>query len=734
MHKKDSVLRTALFFLFLMTLTGGHGLQQSSQAQSPAGLDTLSLKTIFYEPFLPGVRPSVMGFSPIGNHLHFSWNDSSYAETGQYRVDLSGAFTEKVEDDQTHLPRAAVSPNRSAIAFTRDGKLITAGMDGSGERIVFSASGLGGTPVWSSDSQKLAFVFKGDVWTMNIEDGSVSQLTEKEPDEPGYFIRAWADNDTRMVLQQTDTSHYRDIYFPDYVPKFVEPGQSRRGQPVVRLTIIDAEPGQSDYENSDNENGDEENGNDFPLVIYEGESYILNADVSADSRYFLFDVTDHSMKEREIKMYDFGSGDQFNLFSETTDGWIYPPLMSASFAPDGNALFFTSEESGFNHIYTARGDGSRLNRVTSGDFEIDWVEWVGSNTLAYASAERDPGLRDIYTVNINTRSNTRLTQSEAYRYNFAVSPDRRYIAYMKTTWNIPGDIHVIDVRRPDEEIKLTNSIPERFNEIDWQQPEYYRFLGRDSTIISMDVLKPHDFDPDAQHPVVVFVHGAGSLQNVFQGWSISYPREYMFHQYLNKHGYVVVEVDFRHSTGYGRDFREDVTNWMGKYELNDIVDGLEYLQENYGYLDMDNVGVYGGSYGGFMALYALSHEPDVFSAGAALRAVTNWVNYYYANPGYTRPRLGTPDDDPEHYERSSPITFADSLTRPALILHGLIDDNVGFQDAAQYIDKLIRSGNTDFEMMMYPSERHAYTMPESWHDQYLRIFNFFEEHLKSDEQ
>jgi dipeptidyl aminopeptidase/acylaminoacyl peptidase len=161
------------------------------------------------------------------------------------------------------------------------------------------------------------------------------------------------------------------------------------------------------------------------------------------------------------------------------------------------------------------------------------------------------------------------------------------------------------------------------------------------------------------------------------------------------------------------------------------VDGLDWVEEHTGgALDLDNVGIYGGSYGGFMALYALTDEPERFHAGAALRKVTNWRNYYYANPWYTLPRLGDPEEVPEHYDRSSPLTYAEELRRPALLLHGMEDDNVGFQDAVQYIEALIQSGNEEFEMMMYPSEAHGFTDPDSWYDEYRRIFEFFEMHLK----
>ncbi|MDZ7808397.1 MAG: prolyl oligopeptidase family serine peptidase [Gracilimonas sp.] len=116
----------------------------------------------------------------------------------------------------------------------------------------------------------------------------------------------------------------------------------------------------------------------------------------------------------------------------------------------------------------------------------------------------------------------------------------------------------------------------------------------------------------------MFVHGAGSLQNVYKGWSNSYWREYMFHQFLTHQGYYVIEVDYRHSTGYGRKFREDVTNWMGKYETEDIEDGLAFLADNYDKADTSRVGIYGGSYGGFMALYAVGVSPEHFDAAAGL--------------------------------------------------------------------------------------------------------------------
>ncbi len=675
------------------------------------GLDTLSLKTIFHEPHLPGVRPAVSGFTYDDSRIFFSWNDSSYAQRGQYQVARgSGAVTE-YEDGVFN--RATYSPNRTKLFYIDQGDLIVADSDGSREQTIVSTQSHIGSPVWAPDNRHIALSKEGDVWIVDTETAQFRQITSKEEDEPGYFVSEWSGDGDYLFVLQYDTSNHRTVYFPEYVDKFVDPGESQRGQAHVYASAIEVESAEKD-------------------TLFDGIYSIMNTSVNKNGSLLAVDRTDRDMKERTMKVYDLSEGNAVTIFEDETDGWIYPARSTMEFSPDRDLIMFTSEQDGWAHIYTVNPDGSGLQQHTRGDFEVPYAEWVNSSQIVYASTEEDPGKRHIYRLDVNSGQNTRLTEEPAFRQSFNLSPAKSMLVYQKTWWNEPFELYQLDLRGNPAETRLTESIPERFKAIDWQKPEYIRFTGRDGeTELSMRVLKPLDFDENEEYPVVVFAHGAGSLQNVYKGWSNNYWREYMFDQYLTKHGYVTVEVDFRHSTGYGRDFREDVTNWMGKYETKDIVDGLDYLAENGGYVDLDRVGIYGGSYGGFMALYTLTDKPDRFHAGAALRKVTNWVNYYYANPWYTRPRLGDPEEYPEHYERSSPLTYAEELERPALLLHGLIDDNVGFQDAMQYANKLIQSGNTNFEMMVYPDERHSFQDPNAWYDEYYRMFHFFEEHVKN---
>ena len=694
-------MRNATFFILLFLLV------YSGEIHSQTVPENLTLKEIFHEPVIPGIRPSARQLNLEQTRLYFTWNDSSYYETGLYSTDLEGNF-DLVKEDETPPFRSA-SPDGTRLAYIEDGAIYISDLDGSNPvKIVATREREFGLN-WSPDNQKIAFVRDGDVWVSYTDRPGIIQITRKGDRDPSFMIAGWVGAD-RLLLRQSDNSDALTVYFPDYLGEMVTPGTTRRGIPKTTIYAASLDTTALDT-----------------LITGVNRS---STTTSTIGRYAAIDYADAALKHRKLIVYDLEEGTENVVFEDSTQGWLHHTY--SDFAPESDRILFLSEQSGWNHLYTVNADGTELTQHTHGDYYVPWARWIDDQTIIFASNELDYGVRDLYLLNVDDHVIRKLTTTEAYRYQYQLSPDRSMIIYAKTHFNRPYELFKMELKAPYEEVQLTQSVPDRFHEYSWQEEEYVRFTGRDGeTGLSMSVLYPENFNPEKSYPVVVFAHGAGSLQNVYKGWSNNYWREYMFHQYLLLHGYIVVEVDFRHSTGYGRKFREDVTNWMGKYETQDIVDGLDWAQEQCnGCLDLENVGIYGGSYGGFMALYALTDKPDRFHAAAALRKVTNWRNYYYANPWYTLPRLGDPDEVPEHYDRSSPLTYASELTRPALLLHGLIDDNVGAQDAFQYIEELIQSGNEQFELMIYPSERHGFTSPDSWYDEYRRIFEFYEKHLK----
>jgi dipeptidyl aminopeptidase/acylaminoacyl peptidase len=257
----------------------------------------------------------------------------------------------------------------------------------------------------------------------------------------------------------------------------------------------------------------------------------------------------------------------------------------------------------------------------------------------------------------------------------------------------------------------------------WKDPEVITFTARDGATVYARLYKPAN--PHPAKPAVLFVHGAGYLQNAHKWWS-SYFREYMFNNLLADNGYYVLDIDYRGSAGYGRDWRTGIYRYMGGKDLDDNVDGAKWLEKTYG-VDPKRVGLYGGSYGGFITLMGMFTQPDVFAAGAGLRSVTDWANY---NHGYTSNILNEPYTDSIAYHKSSPIYYADGLKGHLLMCHGMIDVNVHFQDIVKISQRLIELGKDNWELAVYPLEDHGFVEPSSWTDEYKRVFKLFETVLK----
>ena len=274
-----------------------------------------------------------------------------------------------------------------------------------------------------------------------------------------------------------------------------------------------------------------------------------------------------------------------------------------------------------------------------------------------------------------------------------------------------------------EMVQLTNSTTDEFNSYNWMDSQIIYFKARDGVDVPATLYQPN---PDKKNgAAIIFVHGAGYTQNVHYWWP-SYFREYMFHNFLADNGYTVLAIDYRASEGYGRDWRTAIYRHMGGKDMEDQIDGAKYLVDQQG-IDKNRIGIYGGSYGGFMTLMCMFTSPDTFKSGAALRSVTDWAHY---NHGYTANILNTPVEDPKAYQQSSPIYFAEGLKGNLLMLHGMIDRNVHFQDIVRLSQRLIELKKEKWELAVFPLEDHGFVEASSWSDEYRRIYKLFEETLK----
>jgi dipeptidyl aminopeptidase/acylaminoacyl peptidase len=307
-------------------------------------------------------------------------------------------------------------------------------------------------------------------------------------------------------------------------------------------------------------------------------------------------------------------------------------------------------------------------------------------------------------------------------HEVSISPDEKTLAVRYSSKNKPWELYTAPNKVNSTVSQVTKSTTADFEKYEWYAPEVITFKASDGVPVNARLYKPEKGKSNGA--AVVFVHGAGYLQNAHNFWS-GYFREYMFHNMLRDNGYTIIDIDYRASKGYGRDFRTAIYRNMGGKDLSDQVDGRQYLIDSLG-IDPDRIGMYGGSYGGFITLMALLNEPGKFQAGAAIRSVTDWNHY---NHEYTSNILNYPTTDPKAYEKSSPITFADNLEDRLIMLHGMVDDNVQFQDVVRMSQRFIELGKEDWELAVYPVEAHGFKKATSWTDEYRRIYELFNEEL-----
>jgi dipeptidyl aminopeptidase/acylaminoacyl peptidase len=454
---------------------------------------------------------------------------------------------------------------------------------------------------------------------------------------------------------------------------------------------------------------------------------LLNPQWSEDGKNAVAFARSADNKDRWALLIDPATGKTKVLDHQHDDAWVGGPgAFTLGWLGDDKTVYFQSERDGWSHLYSASIDGGAPKQLTSGRFEVSDVRLSEDKAKFYfTSSEGDLGQRHLYSMPATGGARTRITTMPGNN-QATISPDETTLAIVRSYSNRPPELYLAP-NKPNasvSEIKQVTTSPiDEFFGYNWIDPPVVTFKARDGAEVPARLYKPGKWQKGG--PAVLFVHGAGYLQNVHKWWS-NYYREYMFHHLLMERGFVVMDVDYRASAGYGRDWRTAIYRHMGGKDLSDHVDAVKYLVAEHG-VDPKRVGIYGGSYGGFITLMAMFTEPEVFAAGAALRPVTDWAHY---NHGYTSNILNTPQGDAEAYKRSSPIYFAEGLKGALLICHGMVDVNVHFQDTVRLAQRLIELRKENWELAAYPVENHSFERASSWADEYKRILKLFETNLR----
>lgn len=450
---------------------------------------------------------------------------------------------------------------------------------------------------------------------------------------------------------------------------------------------------------------------------------------NAQGTVALVQILSMDHKDKWIARLDIETGKTTTIHHEHQDAWIGGPLVGGrwqsgylQWLPDGDAFGFVSEASGWSMLYLGRPDGT-VTQLTDGAWEVRDVELSPDGETWYLTTSREhPGEEHLYHLPARGGELTRITMGEG-AHDAVVSPDGQRVATTFETPLLIPDLYMLDNRPGAEKLRVTKSGTDDYYRYAWAESEIITYPADETGVTAWAEI----WDPPAQPngAAVVHAHGCGECaQAVDKGWGgMLYPN------FLRQEGYTVASVDYRGSSGYGHANRTYAYRQMGISDVDSALPLLDILAQNHG-VDRGRIGLYGCSYGGFFTLMSLFRHPSAYAAGVAQCSVTDWAHY---NQGYTSRILnGSPLDDPEAYERSSPIYYAEGLEGALQIQHGLVDGNVQIQDVFRLSQRLMEL-KKDFDLVVYPVEPHGWRTVSGRRDSYKRMTDWFNRHLLGDQ-
>ncbi|CAN5733176.1 prolyl oligopeptidase family serine peptidase [soil metagenome] len=786
-----SLRRNWLLTLLLLSAgplaSGPASAQAQAQRQSaapPASFD-LSVGNIMRGPELVGRPPENVRWTPDGRWIYFSWVEpgTEWRETLRpYRVRAApGARPERVtlahrDSVAPLLLEGAVSQDRRWRAVEHEGDLYLVDLRRSTHRRLTNTLATERAPHFDAGGRRIFFLRENNAFSLDLDGGLVRQLTDIRTGTPARERQAEgqraileaqqrelfesvrdrirADSTARAERQARDSLRM-DSLFLGRNERVVSIDASPAGRALLLTTTlaVDTAARRTDVPQFVTESGYVE-----PLQVrakvgdIQDSARVAFVALPSGRTHWLRLIPDDSLraptlgrvagwneagtqalifavsadyKTRYLHTVDAESGQLRTADVLRDTAWVAGPCFAcAGWYDGGRRIWWVSEADGWAHLYTAAPDGSDRRQLTRGEWEVTDVELSPDRRFFYLhTSEESHFERHLYRMPVTGGERVKVTRRTG-RHEATLSPDAEWLANVHSFANRPPELYLMRNAPGAEMAQVTTSPTAEWRSFPWIVPEIIRIPASDGVGVPARIYRPQEVGAQPNGAAVIFVHGAGYLQNVHNWWS-TYYREYMFHHLLASRGYVVLDLDFRASAGYGRDWRTAIYRHMGGRDLQDHVDASRYLQREFG-IDPERVGIYGGSYGGFITLMALFTEPQHFGAGAALRAVTDWAHY---NHPYTSRILNLPQVDTLSYRQSSPIYFAEGLQDPLLITHGMVDVNVHFSDVVRLAQRLIELQKTDWELAVYPVEDHAFIRPDSWADQYRRIYELFERHL-----
>ncbi len=563
---------------------------------------------------------------------------------------------------------ATFSPDATKVAFMRDNNLFIKDLK-TGEEEQFTKDGLynhiiNGAPDWVYE-----------------EEFSFSQ---------GFY---WSPDSKKIAYMKFDESNVREFQmeefeglYPDwYSFKYPKAGEDNS---IVEIYVYNLENGKTVKMDTGKET----------------DIYLPRIAWTKDANVLAIQRLNRHQNHLEILAADANTG-KSRVFYDDTNEYYIDITDDWHFLEDGKRFLMTSERSGYNHIYLCNLDGTQAKQLTNGPWDVTKVYGFDGKEVYFQAAKNTPVDRQIYAVNLKGKMREVIGREGTNQATF--SNDFSYLININSTISQPRQFELYtnkgklvrvleDNHEFAEKLKTFNLSEKKLMKI--SDPA---FTLPDGTQVDVDAwqILPPDFDPSKKYPVLIYVYGGPGHQTVNNSWADS---DYWWMQLLAQHGIISVSINNRGSGAQGEVFKKMTYLQLGKYETEDMITLAKYMAKQ-PYVDADKIGIYGWSYGGFMAANGITKGADVISTAVSVAPVTNWR--YYDNV-YTERFMRTPQENPDGYDLNSPVHNTAMIKGNYLLCHGSGDDNVHYQNAMELIKAMISNGK-QFDLMIYPNKNHG---------------------------
>ena len=579
---------------------------------------------------------------------------------------------------------------------------------------------------FSPDASKVAFVKENNIFIKDIINNTELQVTfDGEINKIINGATDWVyeeefafDNGMQWNASGNKIAYYR--FDEEKVPEFsmdlftdLYPSQSQFKYPkagetnsTIELFIYDLDSNKTTKAN----------------INTEEEFYIPRIKWTLDENVLSVQRMNRHQNQLDFILVDAKDGSSQTIFTENDAAYI-DVTDNLTFLNDGKYFIWTSEKSGYNHIYLYNLKGKQVRQITKGNYDV--TDFYGidesNNTVYFASSERSPMHRDVYAVQLNGKNKKTLTNKIGTN-SATFSTNYKYFINQYSNANTPYYFSLFDAKGNEVRMLKDNSnLKNSLSEYALSQKEFFNFKTTEGIDLNGWMMKPHNFDETKQYPVFMYLYGGPGSQQVTDSWGGS---NFLWYQMLTQQGYIVACVDNRGTGARGSEFKKCTYQQLGKLETEDQIEANRYLA-NLPYVDGSRIGIFGWSYGGYMSSLCLLKGADEFKMAIAVAPVTNW-RYY--DSIYTERYMRTPQENASGYDDNSPINHVEKLKGKYLLVHGSADDNVHYQNTMEMTNALVNA-NKQFDLFIYPNKNHGIYGGYTRLHLFTKMTNFIKENL-----